>query len=290
MLTHTSAIFSTPFNTQGRTLWTLSESGLVPAECEHAATAADWEQLKMGHVGEHLRVVNQGMWQPSNSTAGGGCGVEIMAVSPPTVYNATGHRSVNTSVLLKVTAYVTQSSSSSEARAANQSNTTYIRIAVADDGAGAIEVAALGMDGALFYAALKAQHSRWQGFTDAGAKAAVPEVDRRYTATSNALMTMFMNNDRGMVPIYGSGQFWNTYNIYLPLDTYVVGAHNCCVCPLFIFFGLVLVLVFDVLLLFFKNIVLSFFSLLFLFGFDLVWFTSFCFIHQFSLFGVVSCV
>jgi hypothetical protein len=104
MLTHTSAIFSTPFNTQGRTLWTLSESGLVPAECEHAATAADWEQLKMGHVGEHLRVVNQGMWQPSNSTAGGGCGVEIMAVSPPTVYNATGHRSVNTSVLLKVRA------------------------------------------------------------------------------------------------------------------------------------------------------------------------------------------
>ena len=220
ILTHTSAIFSTPFQQHARTLWTLSESGLVPPECELAATAGDWAQVKMGHVGEHLRVVNQGMWHPSNRTAGGGCGVEIMAVSPPTVYNATGHRSVNTSALLKVTAYVSRSSSS-EARAAHQSNTTYIRIAVADDGAGAIEVVELGMNGTLFYAALKAQHSRWQGFADAGAKAMVPEGDRRYPATANALMTMFMNNDRGLVPIYGSGQFWNSYNIFLPLDSYV---------------------------------------------------------------------
>ena len=32
-------------------------------------------------------------------------------------------------------------------------------------------------------------------------------------------MTMFMNTDRGLIPIYGAGQFWNKYNVYLPLDS-----------------------------------------------------------------------
>ena len=39
------------------------------------------------------------------------------------------------------------------------------------------------------------------------------------SVTANALMTMFMNNERGLVPIYGSGQFWNTYKVLLLLDS-----------------------------------------------------------------------
>jgi hypothetical protein len=33
---------------------------------------------------------------------------------------------------------------------------------------------------------------------------------------------MYMNADKGLTPDYGMGQFWNTYNIYVPLDTYAL--------------------------------------------------------------------
>ena len=208
-LTHRSALRSTPFPGNGRQLWSLQGSGFVPAECQ---AVTDWDQVKMGHVGDHLRVVNQGMWHPT--AGGGGCGVEIMAVSPPTTYDADGNRSASTTALLRVT-----SSHSAGRGAAVSRNTSYVRIDVAGDGAGASRIQSLGANGTEFYAALLAQTRRWGRFVGAGAKAVVPQADRRYTAMSNALLTMFMNNDRGLIPIYGSGQFWNTYNVYLPLDT-----------------------------------------------------------------------
>ena len=62
-----------------------------------------------------------------------------------------------------------------------------------------------------FFAALLAQKTRWDPFIERGAKASVPQADRRYTASSNALLTMFMNTFRGLIPIYGAGQFWNLY-------------------------------------------------------------------------------
>ena len=58
-------------------------------------------------------------------------------------------------------------------------------------------------DGTEFYSAILAQSVRWGAFFDRGAKAIVPQTDRRYTASSNALLTMYMNTDRGLIPQYG---------------------------------------------------------------------------------------
>ena len=94
-----------------------------------------------------------------------------------------------------------------------------------DNGHGAATLDDLGSNGTAFYAALLAQASRWYAFTDRGAKASLPQEDRRYTATANALMTMYMNTDRGLIPSYGGGQFWNEYNVWIPLNTLaLVGA------------------------------------------------------------------
>jgi len=200
VLTHRSALQSTPFPGSGRTLWTLAGSGLLPAGCQ---AVVEWEQVKMGYAGNltHYRVVNQGLWHPASDGGGGGCGIEILAVSPPTIYDAAGNRSLDTSALLRVTAHVLGAVS-------NASITTYLHVTVADDGAGAVHVANLGGNGSEFYAAVRRQATRWDQFVATGATAAVPRADRRYTATATGLLTMFMNNDRGLIPIYGSGQFW----------------------------------------------------------------------------------
>jgi hypothetical protein len=135
--------------------------------------------------------------------------VEIMAVSPPPVVGPDGNFSTgNTTALLRVTSQVGEST-----------NTSYLRAQISDDGAGPLQLDDLGGDGTEFYSALLAQEVRWGAFIRRGATAHLPQVDRRYTASSNALMTMFMNTDRGLIPQYGAGQFWNTYNIYLPLDS-----------------------------------------------------------------------
>lgn len=185
--------------------WKLAGSSHLPSGCE---SVTNWEQVKMGMVGNHLRAVNQGMWHPTDTNELG-CGVEIMAVSPPPVAGPDGNFTANTTALLRVTSQ----------KGATISNTSYIRALLADDGAGALQLDELGSDGAEFYAALLAQAVRWGAFIERGSIAVVPQVDRRYTASSNALMTMFMNTDRGLIPQYGAGQFWNIYNVYLPLDS-----------------------------------------------------------------------
>lgn len=74
------------------------------------------------------------------------------------------------------------------------------------DWVGLLNLTELGENGTEFYEALLAQTERWGGFIERGAKASVPQVDRRYKATANALLTMYMNTDRGLIPQYGAGQ------------------------------------------------------------------------------------
>ena len=204
MLTHRSVLQSTGDfahpKSGSRTLWSLSDSPQhLPPGCQ---SVKDWAQVKMGMVGDHFRALNQGMWQPSGAddTGGpaGGCGVEIMAVSPPAIAGPGGNFTGNTTALLRVTS----------SQAGMQTNTSYLRVQISDDGAGPLQLDELSgnQGGAQFYAALLAQADRWGAFIERGAKAAVPEEDRRYVASSNALMTMFMNTDRGLIPIYGGGQ------------------------------------------------------------------------------------
>ena len=205
LLTHRSVLSSTgDFSHHGsspRTLWALAHSAYLPAGCENVT---DWEQVKMGMAGNYLRVINQGMWHPAI-----GCGVEIMALSPPPVVGADGNFGTGTvTALLRVTAQVGETT-----------NTSYVRAQLTDDGAGPLQLDDFGSNGTEFYAALLAQEVRWGAFVERGAKAHVPQVDRRYTASSNALMTMYMNTDRGLIPQYGAGKFWNTYNTLLPLDS-----------------------------------------------------------------------
>jgi hypothetical protein len=129
-----------------------------------------------------------------------------------------GNYSGNTTAFLQVTSQAEASSGGGEGGGAGR-NTSYVKAHLYEYGA-KVQLEELGADGGgEFYAALLAQKTRWDGFIDSGAKAAVPQADRRYTASSNALMTMFMNTFRGLIPIYGAGQFWNLYNVYLPLDS-----------------------------------------------------------------------
>ena len=195
---------------QAGTLWQLAGSSYLPAGCEAVTT---WEQSKTGMAGEltHLRVVNQvliraivvskalvrnkrqfpktgsgqtsekrqrhkrffsaqGLWHPL--PGGGGCGVEIVAVAAPPALNSS-----NTTALLRVTSV----------SSIGASNTSYLRAHVAG-GASTLTTE----DAADFYAALLAQTSKWGAFIDAGAKAAVPQEDRRYTATAASLLTMYL--------------------------------------------------------------------------------------------------
>ena len=210
-LTHRSELRAMPFPHDGRVLWQLAGSRHVPAGCE---AVTEWEQLKMGQAGGHLRVLNQGMWHPTDAS-GGGCGVEILAVSPPSLGGAgrAGNPDANTTTaLLRITSH-------SASASANTSTTSYLRATVLDNGHGAITLDELGGNGTAFYAALLAQEVRWGAFAGRGAQASLPQEDRRYTASANALMTMYMNTDRGLLPSYGAGQFWNEYNVWLPLDT-----------------------------------------------------------------------
>ena len=74
------------------------------------------------------------------------------------------------------------------------------------DWVGLLDIANLGQNGTEFFAALLAQIERWTSFIERGAKVQLPQADRRYRATANALLTMYMNTDRGLIPQYGAGQ------------------------------------------------------------------------------------
>eukprot|EP00035_Acanthoeca_spectabilis_P010917 m.192725 g.192725 ORF g.192725 m.192725 type:complete len:616 (-) comp15172_c0_seq3:126-1973(-) len=81
----------------------------------------------------------------------------------------------------------------------------------------------LRTNGSLFYSALRSQSERYGFFVAQGADAQIPGPDRRYTDTAAALLTMYMNLDRGDIEEYGGGKFWNVYNEWLPLDTLALG-------------------------------------------------------------------
>jgi hypothetical protein len=139
VLTHRSELQSMPWQGKGpgapappgtpkppppapAVLWKLEGSSHMPAGCENVST---WEQVKLGMVGEHLRAVNQGVWYPAV-----GCGVEIMAVSPPPLPGASdvlppqkvaGGNSSVTTALLRI---------SSQGVGAASTNTSYLKATV----------------------------------------------------------------------------------------------------------------------------------------------------------------
>ena len=215
VLTHRSELQSMPWGGHGpgggshapsspppapALLWKLEGSQYIPAGCENISMSS-WEQVKLGMVGDHLRAVNQGMWSHS-----AGCGVEIMAVSPPPLPGASdvlppqrvagGNTSITTA-LLRI---------SSQGTGSVSMNTSYIKATVGADWVGLLHLTELGKNGTEFYAALLSQTERWGAFFERGAKATLPQADRRYKVTANALLTMYMNTDRGLIPQYGAGQ------------------------------------------------------------------------------------
>ena len=91
-------------------------------------------------------------------------------------------------------------------------NTQYMRVRVngtatlQSDGEGvSVNASLLGLDnlgtnGSLFYAAVDAQATRWDAFAKQGASAHLPGADRRYADAALALLTGYMNLDRGLNP------------------------------------------------------------------------------------------
>ena len=67
----------------GDVLWSLSD--YLPAGCTLNGRG-EFENVRTGMIGGHLRAVSQGLWSAGNSsssTTTSGCGAEILAVSPP---------------------------------------------------------------------------------------------------------------------------------------------------------------------------------------------------------------
>lgn len=171
-------------------------------------------QRKLGMAGRYLRAVNQGVWGTSpNGTA---CGSEVLAVSPPVDPDQSAPAATSVALLRVVTAFAPGATGAAGAG----DNATYIRAVTDVNGTKLLHLDVLGESGGdEFYAALLAQTERWDPFVARGAVPALPASDQRYADTAASLLTMYMNTDQGLVPEYGAGQFWNTYNINLPLDT-----------------------------------------------------------------------
>ena len=182
-----------------------SVKNYLPPSCAQGYRSS-WPEAKMGMLGRFLRAANQGLW--SNASSGGGCGVEVMAVAAPmTAANVTSV------ALLRVHVLDTRTNDTALA------NITYVQITVDQNTSKLISVKELA-DGRAFYDALAAQDERWtHKWKPSGAQPRLPISDQRYADTAAALLTMYMNLDRGLVPQYGGGKFWNLYNTFLPLDT-----------------------------------------------------------------------
>ena len=102
-----------------------------------------------------------------------------------------------------------------------RTNTSYVRVVASRNGTKLVSIDELGADGGEFLAALADQKARWDPFLMNGAVPHLP--DTRYADTAVSLLTMYMNADKGLVPDYGMGQFWNDYNTFIPLDTSAIG-------------------------------------------------------------------
>lgn len=169
----------------------------LPTSC-HGPAHGYWANQKGGLVGRHLRVVEQGFWDPDSS-----CGASMMAVSPP----ATSKDAVSVA-LLRITTLEGENVT-----------TAYLRVRANQTTSEPLGIDDLGSKSDDFYAAILSQVERWDKFVAFGADPSIPSGDRRYRDMPNALMTGFLNTFRGMTPEYGMGKFANEYNEFLPLDT-----------------------------------------------------------------------
>jgi hypothetical protein len=215
-------LLSWPWPLSGRSgelvVWSgLSE--LLPVGCAPPKNEW-WEEVKMGMAGSYLRIANLGAWSASGA---GGCGFEILAVAAP------GHTIQNfTSVaLLSITSLDTRKTSTSsdedELSLVLRENVTYLRVTVKQNESTLIATERVA-NGNELYAAIAMQDARWrESFTMQGAVAELPRRDQRYADTALALLTMYLNLDRGTQQQYGGGKFWNVYNTFLPLDTLALG-------------------------------------------------------------------
>ena len=48
-----------------------------------------------------------------------------------------------------------------------------------------------------------------RAFEERGSRVSLPAADRRYSDTAALLLTSYMNLDRGLIPQYGAGKFYN---------------------------------------------------------------------------------
>ena len=225
VLTGSATLLSTPFvankHAANRTsisalLWQLSDN--LPASCSNGKHGPVFENVLTGMVGGRrpMRAVNQGMWSSGNESSepgAAGCGAEIMAVALAPMRTLPLRSGQPSIALLKVTTVLGHGVKTAK-------NTTYIKAVVDGRTSAKISVVDLGAAGsAEFYSALAANARRWGDFEARGARVQLPSTDTRYQDTAQSLLSMYLNTDRGLLPEYGGGKFWNTYNEFLPLDT-----------------------------------------------------------------------
>ena len=60
-----------------------------------------------------------------------------------------------------------------------------------------------------FFLALQANVARYRAFEERGSRVSLPPVDRRYGDMAALQLTSYMNLDRGLIPQYGAGKFYN---------------------------------------------------------------------------------
>jgi hypothetical protein len=213
-LTNDGTLGATPWARHWLPVWQLSEQNTTcssSSSSNSSQTLAQNVEAKMGMAGRYLRVVDLGRWYPNGGPDGAGCGEELIVVAKRF---APGSKFSTALLRLSVTLGVGKGAST---------NTSYARAVVTADGTRLVSVDALGSNGSEFYEALEHQKTRWDPLVQDGAMAQLPGGDVRYVDTATALLTMYMNADKGLTPDYGMGQFWDNYNIYIPLDTNAIG-------------------------------------------------------------------
>ena len=193
----------------GRPALLLSIHDHMPAGCP-----GNFSEHKIGLWGRYLRVVAAGLYDGAT-----GCAGEIVAVSPPPA--SIQPQAVSVAIVRIITSGGNGTRTMRYVRVRVNATVTSTPDGIADQPA--IAATLLGLDdlpdGSLFYAAVFAQSTRWGSFVAEGAVAKLPDADRRYGDTALALLTQFLNVDRGYTPEYGAGKFHNTRNEFLPMDT-----------------------------------------------------------------------
>lgn len=180
-------------------IWELAN--ILPEGCAPAKHAS-WDDTKMGMLGRYLRVANQGVWSAATTSTtanggagdgggdgGGGCGAEVMAVSPQ--LTAENETSV---ALIRIKVLDTRTNRSA------LPYFKYVELVVNQTSSQLISNKTLA-DSNSFFVAVEAQDQRWTyDWVPNGAVPHFPPVDQRYADTAIALLTMYQNLDRGLIP------------------------------------------------------------------------------------------